>query len=125
VYWALIEKQTWIVTINTAPVSLFLLHMTNVNFSLYVEAVAMSRGSGGSLIAETNQDHSIHTPHKHKQCHLVQVLLHTYPKEILLNLTYTHICAYRYVLFLQIILHRNFTNTKMTQIFNCRKCFVC
>lgn len=57
-----LRNQTWIVTIDTAPVSLSLLHMTNVNFSLYVEAVATSRGSGGSLIAETNQDHSIHTP---------------------------------------------------------------
>jgi hypothetical protein len=60
------RNQTWIVTIDTAPASLSLLHMTNVYFSLYVEAVAMSRGSGCSLVAETNQDHSIHTPHKHK-----------------------------------------------------------
>jgi hypothetical protein len=62
VYWALIEKQTCIVTIDTASVSLSLLHMTDVNFLLSIEAVAMSRGSGGSLIVETIQDHSIHTP---------------------------------------------------------------
>lgn len=61
VYWALIEKPN-LDSYHRYCTCLSLLHMTNVNFSLYVEAVATSRGSGGSLIAETNQDHSIHTP---------------------------------------------------------------
>lgn len=69
VYWALNQKPNLIVTIDTAPVCLSRLHMTNVYFSLYAEAVATSSGSGRSLIAETNQDHSIHTPHKHKYKH--------------------------------------------------------
>jgi hypothetical protein len=132
------RNYAWIVTIYTAPDSLSLLHMTNVNFSLNVETVATSRGSCCSLTAETNQDHSIHTPHKHNQCHLGQALLHMYPNRLLSFTANLHLCMLKCLTptslkhnflacvmnyMLLILLFWNLVTDRNTYIFNCRKSF--
>lgn len=112
--------------------------MTNVNFSLNVETVATSRRSGCSLTAETNQDHSIHTP---PQTQPVPPGASTasYASEELLQFTANlHLCRLKCLTpeslkhnflalvtnyMLLMLLFRNLVNAKNTYIFNCRKLF--